>query len=44
MWTVRAIERIGDHACYICEHLIFMIKGEAVRHLTQAQLEARLNQ
>lgn len=44
MWTVRAIERIGDHACYICEHLIFMIKGEAVRHLTQAELEARLNQ
>lgn len=44
MWTVRAIERIGDHACYICEHLIFMIKGEAVRHLTQAQLEAKLNQ
>ncbi|MSP27702.1 MAG: phosphate signaling complex protein PhoU [Methylococcales bacterium] len=44
MWTVRAIERIGDHACYICEHLVFMIKGEAVQHLTQAQLEARLNQ
>lgn len=44
MWTVRAIERIGDHACYICEHLIFMIKGEAVRHLTQTELEAKLNQ
>jgi len=43
LWTVRAVERIGDHACYICEHLIFMIKGEAVRHLTQAELEAKLN-
>jgi phosphate transport system protein len=42
LWTVRAIERIGDHACYICEHLIFMIKGEAVRHLTQSELEAKL--
>lgn len=42
LWTVRAVERIGDHACYICEHLIFMIKGEAVRHLTQEELEKKL--
>jgi phosphate transport system protein len=44
LWTVRAIERIGDHACYICEHLIFMIKGENVQHLTQEELEERLSQ
>jgi len=43
LWTVRAMERIGDHACYICEHLVFMIKGEAVRHLSQGQLEKKLN-
>ncbi len=42
LWTVRALERIGDHACYICEHLIFMVKGEDVRHLTQDELEARM--
>jgi len=42
LWTVRAMERIGDHACYICEHLIFMIKGESVRHLTQAELEKKM--
>ena len=44
LWTVRAIERIGDHACYICQHLIFMIKGENVQHLTQEELEERLSQ
>ena len=42
LWTVRAMERIGDHACYICEHLIFMIKGETVRHLTQTELEEKI--
>lgn len=42
LWTVRAMERIGDHACYICEHLIFMVKGEAVRHLSQEELEQKV--
>ena len=42
LWTTRAMERIGDHACYICEHLIYMIKGEAVRHLSQEELEKRV--
>ena len=42
LWTVRALERIGDHACYICEHLIFMIKGEEVRHLSHAELKKKV--
>lgn len=39
LWAVRALERIGDHSCYICEHLIFMIKGEDVRHLSHSELK-----
>jgi phosphate transport system protein len=42
LMTVRALERIGDHSCYICEHLVYMIKGEDVRHLSQSELEKRV--
>lgn len=27
-WAVRGLERISDHCCYICKHLILMVKGE----------------
>jgi phosphate transport system protein len=38
----RSLERIGDLACNVCQHLIYMLKGEDVRHLTQAELELKL--
>lgn len=42
LWAVRSLERIGDHACNICEHLVYIIKGEDVRHMTQAELEKKV--
>ncbi len=42
LWTVRALERIGDHACYICEHLVFLVNGQDVRHLSQEELAERV--
>lgn len=39
MWVLRALERVGDHACNIAENVIFMAKGEDIRHTSMEEAE-----
>ncbi len=40
LFLAKAIERIGDHAKNIAEFIIYVVKGEDVRHTPMAQIES----
>jgi phosphate transport system protein len=39
LFIAKAIERVGDHAKNIAESVIYIVKGEDVRHATMAEIE-----
>lgn len=42
LWALRALERVGDHACNIAEQVIYLAKGKDVRHIGITDLIAQV--
>ncbi|MBX2809132.1 MAG: phosphate signaling complex protein PhoU [Cellvibrionaceae bacterium] len=43
IWALRALERIGDHAGNIAEHIIYLVKGRDVRHKTTLEIQDEIH-
>ena len=44
IWALRALERVGDHAKNIAEHVVYIVLGTDVRHIGLSNMEQQVKQ
>ena len=44
LWALRSLERVGDHARNIAEHVIYLVKGKDVRHIGLKAMTAEVKE
>jgi len=42
IWALRSLERAGDHAKNIAEHVVYMVMGTDVRHAGLSSMEKQV--
>ena len=43
MWSLRALERIGDHARNLAQYVIYLVNGEDVRHSNPEEIAENIS-
>lgn len=43
LWALRALERIGDHAKNISEHVVYLVQGTDIRHEDLDKIASEMN-
>ncbi|MCJ8299430.1 MAG: phosphate signaling complex protein PhoU [Pseudomonadales bacterium] len=42
IWVLRSLERIGDHSRNMAEHIIYLVSGQNVRHLSLNDMKSAM--